>query len=49
MKKIIIVILATVMISSLIAQSRTNQFPRNHKPIGVIGMKHNMDHPGPQG
>ncbi|MCJ7800963.1 MAG: periplasmic heavy metal sensor [Candidatus Marinimicrobia bacterium] len=49
MKKTIIVILATVMISSLMAQPRTNRTPRNHKPMGVVGMKHNMDHPGPQG
>ena len=49
MKKTIIVILATVMISSLIAQPRANRMPRNHKPMGVVGMKDNMAHPGPQG
>ncbi len=49
MKKTIIVILATVMISSLMAQPRTNRTPRNHKPMYVVGMKHNMTHPGPQG
>ncbi len=49
MKKTIIVILATVMISSLMAQPRVNCTPRNHKPMGVIGMKHNMAPPGPQG
>ncbi len=49
MKKTIIVILAIIMISSLMAQPRANRKPRNHKPMGVIGMKHNMAHPGPQG
>ncbi len=49
MKKTIIVILAIVMISSLMAQPRTNRTPRNHKPMDVVGMKHNMAHPGPQG
>jgi len=49
MKKIIIVILATVMISSLIAQPRANRLPKTHRPMGVVGMKHNMAHPGPQG
>ena len=48
MKKTIIVLLAIVMISSLIAQPRTNRFTRNHIPMGIIGMKHNMAHPGPQ-
>ena len=49
MKKTIIVILATVMISSLVAQPRANRLPRTHRPMGVVGMKHNMAHPGPQG
>jgi len=49
MKKTIIVILATVMISSLIAQPRANRLPRTNRPMGVVGMKHNMAHPGPQG
>jgi len=49
MKKTIIVILATVMISSLIAQPRANRLLRTNRPMGVVGMKHNMAHPGPQG
>ncbi len=49
MKKVIIVILATIMISSLLAQHRANYTPRNHKPMGRIGMKHNVANPGPQG
>ena len=49
MKKSIIVILAIVMISSLMAQPRANRMPRNHRSMGVIGMKHNMTPPGPQG
>lgn len=49
MKKTIIVLLAIVMISSLMAQPRANQLPRSHRPMGVVGMKHNMAHPGPQG
>ncbi|MFC1565334.1 hypothetical protein ACFL4B_00075 [Candidatus Neomarinimicrobiota bacterium] len=49
MKKTIIVLLATLMISSLMAQPSTNRTPRNHKPIGVGGMQHNMAHPGLQG
>ena len=49
MKKTIIVILAIVMISSLMAQPRANHMPRNHRPMGVVGMQSNMAHPGPQG
>jgi len=46
MKKTIIVLLATVMISSLMAQPRAHQKPRMpHKSFGAIG----MTHPGPQG
>ena len=46
MKKTIIVILATVMISSLMAQPRAHQKLRMpHKSFGAIGMAH----PGPQG
>ena len=48
MKKTIIVILAIVMISSLMAQPRANRFPRNNRLMGVIGMKHNMAPSGPQ-
>ena len=46
MKKTIIVLLATVMISSLMAQPRAHQKPRMpYKSFGAIGMAH----PGPQG
>ena len=46
MKKTIIVMLATVMISSLMAQPGAHQKPRMpHKSFGAIGMAH----PGPQG
>ena len=40
MKKTIVVILAIVMISSLMAQPRVNRSPRNHRPMGAIGMVH---------
>ena len=46
MKKTIIVILATLMISSLMAQPGAHHKPRMpHKSFGAIGMAH----PGPQG
>ncbi len=46
MKKVTIVILATIMISSLMAQPRAHHKPKlSHRSFGAIAMAH----PGPQG